>query len=241
MKIPHVRCINSVRIGFTVFLSMGEDKDDCFCVNLKCLWPVSWVFDLFHCFSCSILELYSSNELNFSVVIGDGDMPKGHGCNRKQWVKEGWIRVEALLRLWGYDNGVSNNSLLVWQQGVSEEDSKNVEQYADYSNYGSLIDDRNDRYERGEMKILLCQRGEEKTQGELGCMKQSVRCGERCTKHEVSGLERMKLIKAFRKVIETWSWEGKLLLPFHMVSTAIKYKMLCQQFHHEPHDMVICE
>ena len=28
------------------------------------------------------------------------------------------------------------------------------------------------------------------------------------------------------KVFKTWSQEGKLLLAFHMVSTAIKYKML---------------
>ena len=36
---------------------------------------------------------------------------------------------------------------------------------------------------------------------------------------------------------------GKILLAFHMVSTGIKYKMLCHaqamwQFHHELHDMV---
>ena len=48
---------------------------------------------------------------------------------------------------------------------------KNVEQYADYSNYRSIIDNRNNRYEGGKMKILLSQRGEEKMQGELGCMK----------------------------------------------------------------------
>ena len=27
------------------------------------------------------------------------DVPKGHGCNHKQWAKEGQTRVEALLRL----------------------------------------------------------------------------------------------------------------------------------------------
>ena len=123
---------------------------------------------------------------------------------------------------------------------------KNVEQYADYSNYRSIIDNRNNRYEGGEMKILLSQRGEEKMQGELGCMKRSVRCGERSTKHEVSESERMKLIEVFRKVIKTWSQEGKLLLAFCAVSTAIKYKMLCHmwtmwRFCCEPHDMVICK
>ena len=77
------------------------------------------------------------------------------------------------------------------------------------------------------MKILLSQRGKEKMQGELGCTKQSVRCGERSTKCEVSGLERAKLIEVFREVFKTWSQEGKLLLAFHTVSTVIKYKMLC--------------
>ena len=57
-----------------------------------------------------------------------------------------------------------------------------------------------------------------------------MRCGERSTKHEVSGLERMKLIEVFRKVIKTWSQEGKLLLAFRAVSTAIKYKMLCHMW-----------
>ena len=65
-------------------------------------------------------------------------------------------------------------------------------------------------------------------------------------KRGVSGLESAKLIKFVRKVFKTWSQEGKLLLAFHMVSTAIKYKMLChmqamQQFRREPHDMVICK
>ena len=65
-------------------------------------------------------------------------------------------------------------------------------------------------------------------------------------KRKVSRPERTKLIEVFRKVFKTWSQEGKLLLAFHMVSTAIKYKTLChtwamQQFHHEPHDMVICK
>ena len=68
---------------------------------------------------------------------------------------------------------MSNDSLLVQQRGVSEEGSKGVEQYANYSNYGSLIDDRNDRYEGCKARILLSQRGEEKALGELGCVKQS--------------------------------------------------------------------
>ena len=48
-----------------------------------------------------------------------------------------------------------------------------------YSNYVSLVEDRDDRYKGGKMEILLSQRGKEKTQGELGCMKQSVGCSER--------------------------------------------------------------
>ena len=150
------------------------------------------------------------------------DMPKGHSCDHKWWVNEGWIRAEALLRLWGCDNGVSNNSLLAWQWGVSEEGSKGVEQYANYSNYGSLINDRNDRYKGGGARILLSQRGDEKVLGELGCTKWSARRGKRSTKREVSGSERTKLIKVFRKVFKTWSQEGKLLLAFCMVSTVIK-------------------
>ena len=56
----------------------------------------------------------------------------------------------------------------------------------------------------------------------------------------------MKLIEVVRKVFKTWNREGKLLLCFHMVSTVIKYKMLCHvwamwRFCHEPHDMVICK
>ena len=42
----------------------------------------------------------------------------------------------------------------------------------DYSNYRSLINDGNNKYKRGKMKILLSQRGEEKMQGTLGCAKQ---------------------------------------------------------------------
>ena len=66
---------------------------------------------------------------------------------------------------------MSNNSLLAQQQGVSEEGSKGAEQYMNYLNYGSLINDRNNRYEGGEARILLSQRGEEKALGKLGCMK----------------------------------------------------------------------
>ena len=75
-----------------------------------------------------------------------------------------------------------------------------MEQYANYSNYGSLINNRNDRYKGGEVRILLSQRGEEKVLGELGCAKQSMRCSERSMKCEVSRLERMKLIEVFREV-----------------------------------------
>ena len=56
-----------------------------------------------------------------------------------------------------------------------------MEQYMNYSNYRSLINDRNDRYEGGEARILLSQRGEEKALGELGCTRHS----ERSTKCEV--------------------------------------------------------
>ena len=130
------------------------------------------------------------------------DMPKGCGCNCKQQVNVGWIRAEAPLRLWGCDNGVSNNSLLAWQWGVSEEGSKGVEQYVNCSNYRSLIDDRNERYEGGKTRILLSQRGEEKALGKLGCVKWSARCGKRSMKHEVSRSERTKLIEVFRKVLK---------------------------------------
>ena len=83
-------------------------------------------------------------------------------------------------------------------------------------------------------------------QGKLHCMKQSARCDKRSVKHGVSRSERMKLIEVVRKVFKTWSQEGELLLSFHMVSTAIKYKMLCHvqamwQFCHEMHNMVICK
>ena len=87
-----------------------------------------------------------------------------------------------------------------------------MEQYVNYSNYRSLIYDRNDRYKGGEARILLSQRGEERALGELGHVKRSTRCGKRSTKREVSRLERMKLIEVFRKVFKTWSQEGKLLL-----------------------------
>ena len=177
--------------------------------------------------------------------LGFSDVPKGCSCDHKWQVKEGWIRAVALLRLWGCNNGVSNDSLLAWQWGVSE-GSEGVEQYVNYSNYGNLIGDRNNRYEGSEVRILLSQRGKEKALGELGCMKRSGRCDERSAKHRVSRLERMKLIKVVRKVFKTWSREGKLLLAFHMVSTTIKYKTLChvwatQRFRREPQDMVICK
>ena len=73
-----------------------------------------------------------------------------------------------------------------------------------------------------------------------------MRRDERSVKRGVSGSESAKLIEFVRKVFKTWSQEGKLLLAFCMVSTAIKYKMLChmqamRQFCHEPHDMVICK
>ena len=66
-----------------------------------------------------------------------------------------------------------------------------------------MIDNRNNRYKGGEARILLSQRGKGKVLGELGCMKQIARCGERSMKREVSGLERMKLIEVFRKVFKT--------------------------------------
>ena len=72
------------------------------------------------------------------------DMSKGHGCDHKWQAKEDWIRAVALLRLWGCDNGVSNVGLLVRQQGVLG-GSEGAEQYVNYSNYGSLIDNRNNR------------------------------------------------------------------------------------------------
>ena len=62
----------------------------------------------------------------------------------------------------------------------------------------------------------------------------------------VSRSEGAKLIEFVRKVFKTWSQEGKLLLAFRMVGTAIKYKTLCHmqamwQFRRELHDMVICK
>ena len=166
------------------------------CNKNCCLWhECSAAKDI----SLNIIQLFPIIPIlkNTSIVHIPVDMPKGCSCNCKWQAKESWIKAVTLLRLWGCDNGVSNDSLLVRQQGVSEEDSKNVEQYVDYSNYGSLIDNRNDRYERGKTKILLSQRGEEKMQGELGCTKWSARCGERITKCEVSGSKRMKLIEGF--------------------------------------------
>ena len=35
----------------------------------------------------------------FADLAIDNDMPKAHGYDCKQWVKEGWIRAVALLRL----------------------------------------------------------------------------------------------------------------------------------------------
>ena len=96
------------------------------------------------------LTISCPNDVTLTYI----DMPKGHGCDRKWWAKEGWIRAVALLRLWGCDNGVSNDSLLVWQWGVSE-GREGVEQYTNYSSYRNLIDDRNDRYEGSEARILL--------------------------------------------------------------------------------------
>ena len=40
-------------------------------------------------------------------------------------------------------------------------------------------------------------------------------------------IEEDETYQGFRKVFKTWSQEGKLLLAFCMVSTAIKYKTLC--------------
>ena len=75
-----------------------------------------------------------------------------------------------------------------------------MEQYTNYSNYGNLIDDRSDRYKGSKARILLSQRGKEKAQDELGCVKQSARLDERSAKCRVSGLERTKLIEVVRKV-----------------------------------------
>ena len=49
---------------------------------------------------------------------------------------------------------MSNDSLLAQQQGVSE-GSEGEEQYVNYSSYGNLIDDRNDRYEGSKARIPL--------------------------------------------------------------------------------------
>ena len=54
-----------------------------------------------------------------------------------------------------------------------------------------------------------------------------MRRDKRSAKHGVSRLESVKLIEVVRKIFKTWSQEGKLLLAFCMVSTAIKYKTLC--------------
>ena len=57
------------------------------------------IFDLFGCLCCSVLELYSSNEFNFSIVIGDGvhpweDMVKidHHSCEDPQPFQVGQLR-----------------------------------------------------------------------------------------------------------------------------------------------------
>ena len=75
-----------------------------------------------------------------------------------------------------------------------------MEQYVNYSNYGNLIDDRSDRYKGSKARILLSQRGKEKAQDKLGCVKQNARLDERSAKCGVSGLERTKLIEVVRKV-----------------------------------------
>ena len=92
----------------------------------------------------STCHLCLKMELSHQFVLMGVDMPKGHGCDCNQQAKEDWIRVVALLRLWGCDNGVSNVSLLAQQRGVLG-GSEGAEQYANYSNYGSLIDNRNNR------------------------------------------------------------------------------------------------
>ena len=38
---------------------------------------------------------------------------------------------------------------------IVSEDSEGEEQYANYSSYENLIDDRNDRYEGNEVRMLL--------------------------------------------------------------------------------------
>ena len=52
------------------------------------------------------------------------------------------------------------------------------------------------------MKRLQSQRGEERVQGKLCCMKQSAKHGKRSMKCKVSGLERTKLIEVFREVFK---------------------------------------
>ena len=64
-------------------------------------------------------------------------------------------------------------------------------------------------------------------QGKLHCMRQSAKCSKRSTKCEVSRLEKMKLDEIFREKFSDLKLRDKLLLAFHMVSTVIKYKMLC--------------
>ena len=44
-----------------------------------------------------------------------------------------------------------------------------MEQYANYSNYVSLVDNRNNRYKGGETEILLSQRGKEKALCKAKC------------------------------------------------------------------------
>ena len=66
---------NLLCIILKFFLSVGKNKGDCLCVNPKHLQPVSQVSDLLGCFSHSVLELYSSDELNFSVIVGDSIHP----------------------------------------------------------------------------------------------------------------------------------------------------------------------
>ena len=181
-------------------------------------------------------------------------MPKGAVVIVKAWVK-GLNQSGSPLRLCGCDSGVSKNSLLVQQWGVSKQRELvvNVEQCVNYL-MGNITDKWVSRIETnlnyGKFNNRLKQSGwrdktklhkwdKERAWGKEQSVESKV-----WSMRQV-GWRRRSLLRFSERVVNL-ELRGKLLLVFHTVSTVIKYKMLCCTqalwwFHHELHDTVICK
>ena len=180
-------------------------------------------------------------------------MPKGAAAIVNGWVK-GVNQSGSPLRLCGCDSGVSKNSLLVQQQGVSKQRELVVsaEQCVNYQ-MGNMMEKWISRIKTnlnyGKFNNRQKQSGWRDKTKLHKWDKERVWGKEWSVESEVWSMRwvgwRRSLVRFSERAVNL-ELRGKLLLVFHTVSTVIEYKMLCCAqalwwFHHKLHDMVICK